>query len=173
MSAKLNQSPDKYVDWQATIAKLNAKLAATQNLLKDAEMQLSASQAENKVLVRKHDALDESLQWAVNKHQDALGRLREFEKKHKLDQTNLFEHCHRLITDNKKRQWCTMCLKPGGRYFCTNKCEDNYWYVLVNGLFFVKNQKFLNQLFFFFAILLFQERVSAVMRILKAKIQHN
>lgn len=32
-----------------------------------------------------------------------------------------------MITESKKRQWCAACGKPGGRYYCNNQCEEDFW----------------------------------------------
>lgn len=112
---------------KAELIKLKTQHATIKKSLKDAESKMAALQVENKSLMEKNTGLNVSLQWAVKQYQDSLNRLKDVEKKSNLEKTNVFEHCQRMITDNKKHQWCAVCQKPGGRYYCSKRCEENYW----------------------------------------------
>lgn len=114
-------------DCQLTIEKLEAERVAAIKLLLDAESKGARLDVENKRLTEKNSGLDLSLQCARKNHQNTLERLREVERKCNLEKSEAFEHCYRIISDNKGKQWCSVCQESGGRYYCSSKCEEKYW----------------------------------------------
>lgn len=129
LTEKMN---DQNNDWQTTMVKLKTQHAATKKSLKDAESRLATIDAENKTLVEKNTSLNVSLQWAVKQYHEQVGRVKDIESTTKMDKTNLLQHCHHLIAENKKRQWCVVCHKQGGSFYCSSTCKETYWYALIS-----------------------------------------
>lgn len=116
-------------EYQSTIVKLKTQHESAQKLLIEAESKVTQLDADNKALTEKNTGLNMSLQWAVKQYQDTMTRLKDVETKCNLEKNTAYEQCYRIINDNKKKQWCAVCQKQGGRYYCSSKCEDKYWYV--------------------------------------------
>lgn len=127
MTNNFNEISTKGVESQTILVKLKSQHCTAKKLLKDAETKVATMDAQNKALLEKNTSLNFSLQWISKQYQDSLRQLKDVETKCNMDKTSAFEQCYRMINDNKKKQWCSMCQKPGGRYFCDNKCEEMYW----------------------------------------------
>lgn len=116
-------------EYESTIAKLKTQHESAQKLLIEAELKATQFEADNRLLTEKNTGLNKSLQWAVKQYQDTLACLKHVQTTCNLEKSTAYEQCCRIINDNKKKQWCTVCQKEGGRYYCSRKCEDKYWYV--------------------------------------------
>lgn len=127
MTNNFNEISTKGVESQTILVKLKSQHCTAKKLLKDAETKMATMDAQNKALLEKNTSLNFSLQWISKQYQDSLRQLKDVETKCNMDKTSAFEQCYRMINDNKKKQWCSMCQKPGERYFCDNKCEEMYW----------------------------------------------
>lgn len=127
LTNNLNEISNKSGECQTTMVKLKTQHAATKKMLKDAEAKMATMDAQSRAIIEKNTGLNVSLQWAVKQYQDSVARLKDLETKCNIDKSSAFEQCYRMINDNKKKQWCAMCQKSGGRYFCGSKCEEKYW----------------------------------------------
>lgn len=129
LAKNLNEISNKSGECQSAMVKLKTQHGAAKKMLKDVESKVVTLDAQNKALIEKNTGLNVSLQWAVKQYQESLNRLKDVEKKCDMEKSSAFEQCYEIINDNKKKQWCSTCQKEGGRYYCSRKCEEKYWYV--------------------------------------------
>lgn len=117
-------------EWQSMVAKLKTSHGNILKTLENVESKMEALNETNKTLVGKNTGLNMSIQRVTKQYQDLTVQLKDVEAKCNMEKTNAFEQCYQMINDNKKKQWCTVCQKQGGRYYCSTQCEEYYWYVL-------------------------------------------
>lgn len=116
-------------EWQSMMVKLKAAHVNAVKSAKHTESKMAESHQANKMLVEKNTSLNVALQRTTKQYQDLLGQMKDVETKCNLEKSNAFEECYRMISDNKKKQWCVVCEKQGGRYYCSSQCEEYFWFV--------------------------------------------
>lgn len=121
-------------EWQSMVVKLKKSHGNTLKTLKKVESKMEALNMVNKTLGEKNIGSNISMQRITKQCQDLSIQLEDVKKKCNVEKTNAFEHCYKTVEENKKKQWCMMCQKEGGRYYCSTQCEEYYWYVLFDYL---------------------------------------
>lgn len=129
LTSNLNQISKQNGAWQSMIVKLKTAHGMTLKQLKDVESKMLALNETNKKLTEKNADSSASLQRAKKEHQNMLNQLKDLETKCNVEKTKAYDHCYRMINENKKKQWCTVCQKEGGRFYCSRECEEYHWYV--------------------------------------------
>lgn len=100
----------------ATIAKLQATNIEYANNLKSVKAKNTQLVNVNKNLMDGNNKLN-----ATNKKM--LHELQELQIKNDATKSQAYEQYARMITDIKRKQWCSTCGMPGGQYFCSEQCQ--------------------------------------------------
>lgn len=115
---------------QSIVDKLKATHGSTLKTLQDTQWKLASLTEVYNDLEGRNKGLDKSLQWSIKQYKDMLVRFKDVETNCNLAKCNAIEECKRMVNENKKKQWCAVCQKSGGRYYCSDECEESNWYVL-------------------------------------------
>lgn len=113
--------------WQSMIVKLKTAHGMKLKQLKDVESKIVALNEANKKLAVKNADSNGSLQRAKKEYQNIVEQMKDVETKCNQEKTKAYDQCYRMINENKMKQWCAVCQKPGGRYYCSSECEEYYW----------------------------------------------
>lgn len=123
LAEHLDQMTKQSGEWQAMAAQLKTSNSNMSKKLRNVETKLAVLNETNQILMERETDLNLSVQLATQKYQVAQSRLEELQGEH----SKTVARYQSTINESKKKQWCTMCQKEGGRYYCSSQCEDDFW----------------------------------------------
>lgn len=95
------------------VVKYEAKIRDLMNRLNNSDMKNAQLTGENKSLEEINKELTTALDDLSLKNKNLVNQMK--------------AQSMQMLAEVKKKQWCAMCGKPGGRYYCSSHCEEIFW----------------------------------------------